>query len=812
MNLTTAWTSLRSHDTQVQAYRSTKRFNVIPAGRRCLSEGTLVCTPFGPKRIETLKPGDSVIGYDNGPQVTTITEVHNNGIQKVYPLSHSNTVYLNATEDHKLYMCNEKYIYQDTGPGYSKRPIKEIRKDTRVRKAYCTYLIQGGNKTVPNTYILGAMLGNRHCRENGLGEGNRQKNLNISSPDKNVPEKIASILKCTYHKHSEDNYVYSIIYGLGIIDQIPFYKEWSHNRYSYQKKALWKEVNTWDKQSALAFLAGVLDTGGGLDITNNRLVLYIFLQAKSVIECCSRIIFKYFQEKPNWDTRDKYKNGQIHVISISQNLTIKRILEELFPYLVSEKYKKDLSFLPIRQLLPDTIGFKIKEPKYQKTYDITVGNTTNLYILHHGGIVTSNSGKTEIIGKRKQVLRFLLCHDKRFPHFYSNYPDPKFFIGAPTRDQVKRIYWNDIKKLVPLKFLAKPPNESNLILTGKNGAELHLLGLDKPERIEGSPWDHGVVDEIGNVKPTAWQENIRPALSDRRGGCDFIGVPEGRNHYYKMAQKAKADKTGEWGYYHWISADILPPEEIEAARQDLDELVYQQEYEASFINFSGMAYYNYDEKLHVGDYHPFYQPTKPLVLCFDFNVAPGVAVILQELGPETFKIPIGRSITVVIDEVYIPKNSTTPRVCAKILEKYPQHPGAIICYGDATGGSKGSAKVRGSDWDLIKEELIPYYGNRIYFNVPKENPLERSRVNSLNSRLKSASGAVRLLIDQRCKYLQLDLEGVRVIEGSAGEIDKKKDKELTHISDALGYYTAKEFPVFKYWSAEDINEAMRQAT
>ena len=137
------------------------------------------------------------------------------------------------------------------------------------------------------------------------------------------------------------------------------------------------------------------------------------------------------------------------------------------------------------------------------------------------------SGKTEIIGKRKQILRFMLCHDRRYPQFHSHYEDPKYFIGAPTRDQVKRIYWNDVKSLVPVAFLAKPPNESNLILTGKNGAELHLLGLDKPERIEGSPWDHGVVDEIGNVKKNAWQANIRPALSDRKGGCDFIGVPEG---------------------------------------------------------------------------------------------------------------------------------------------------------------------------------------------------------------------------------------------------------------------------------------------
>ena len=421
------------------------------------------------------------------------------------------------------------------------------------------------------------------------------------------------------------------------------------------------------------------------------------------------------------------------------------------------------------------------------------------------------SGKTEIIGKRKQVLRFLLCHDKRYPQFYSHYADPKFFIAAPTRDQVKGIYWNDVKRLIPRSFLAKPPNESNLILYGKNGASLHLLGLDRPERIEGMPWDHGVIDEIGNVKEGAWQANIRPALSDRRGGCDFIGVPEGRNHYYDLAKKAEHDETGDWGYFHWISAEILPPEEILAAKSDMDDLTYQQEYEASFVNFTGMAYYNFNSDINVGEYAKLYNPERPLILCFDFNVSPGIALICQELGADVFKIPLGKTVTVVLKEVYLPTNSNTIRVCKKIIQDWKYHKGNVLCYGDATGGSKGSAKVRGSDWDLIREELTPYFGNRLYFNVPKANPRERQRVNAVNSRLKSATNEVKLLVDKSCKKLIVDFEGVRVIEGSAGEIDKKSDSKLTHLSDSLGYYIWKEFPVFKWWNADDINKAMGRA-
>jgi hypothetical protein len=40
-----------------------------------------------------------------------------------------------------------------------------------------------------------------------------------------------------------------------------------------------------------------------------------------------------------------------------------------------------------------------------------------------------------------------------------------------------------------------------------------------------------------------------------------------------------------------------------------------------------------------------------------------------------------------------------------------------------------------------------------------------------------------------------DLEGVRLLKGGSGEIDKAADPDLTHISDGPGYYIAKEFPI-----------------
>ncbi len=390
------------------------------------------------------------------------------------------------------------------------------------------------------------------------------------------------------------------------------------------------------------------------------------------------------------------------------------------------------------------------------------------------------SGKTEI-AKRKLVTRAFRGTD---------FEDPRFFAAAPTRDQAKAIYWADLKAMIPRQLMARSPSETELSIQLVTGAELWVVGMDRPERIEGRPWDGGILDEFGNMKPGAWGENVRPALSDRRGWCDLIGVPEGRNHYYDIAKYAQGDDP-DWAFWTWFSADILPPEEIAAARRQLDELVFQQEYEASFINFSGRAYYPFVEATHTAPLA--YDPNATLAFCFDFNVEPGVAAVCQEQ-----KLPNGLDGTGVIGEVWIPRNSNTPAVCRKLIADWGEHVGRVVCYGDATGGSRGSAKVDGSDWDLIKKELRPHFGDRLGFKVKSANPAERARINAVNSRLKSAVGEVRLMVDPtKAPHVIRDLEGVTLLEGGSGELDKKKSAELTHISDGLGYYVEHDFPVVK---------------
>lgn len=399
------------------------------------------------------------------------------------------------------------------------------------------------------------------------------------------------------------------------------------------------------------------------------------------------------------------------------------------------------------------------------------------------------SGKTELAKRRliKQAIS------------YCDGMEGRFIFSAPTHSQARDIYWSDIKAMVPniaLKTPKKPwksISESACTMILWSGAKIIVAGMDKPERIEGPPIIHIVLDEFGNMKEKVWVEHVRPALSTigMMGSAHIIGVPEGRNHYYHIAKQAqinmkKSDKWEDsWSYFHWPSSDVLPDAEIKAAKRDLDELTYRQEYEASFVNFTGRAYHAFDEFENVKLNLP-YDKQGSLVFCFDFNVEPGTATILQEHD-------IG---TCVIGEVYIPRNSNTEKVCSKLISMYGKHEGSVLCYGDATGGARGSAKVTGSDWAIIYNRLHPVFGDRLFIRVGKSNPRERDRLNAVNSRCKNVFGERRLFVDSvKCPKTREDFEGTILLEGGSGEIDKRHDPMKSHLTDGIGYYIIRRWPV-----------------
>lgn len=401
------------------------------------------------------------------------------------------------------------------------------------------------------------------------------------------------------------------------------------------------------------------------------------------------------------------------------------------------------------------------------------------------------SGKSER-AKRRHVRKALS---------FTAFPDGWFVFAAPTHLQAKRIFWNDIKAFTPKDLIVGKPSESELAIKLWNGATMQVMGMDQPSRIEGPPLDDILLDEFGNMKKEVWTEHIRPALStpDRLGTADFIGVPEGRNHYYELWLDAQANRTGQWGAWHWLSEEILDSEEIAIAKSELDERTYKQEYEGSFESFEGVVYYAFSRD-NVVERLP-YDPDEDLHLCFDFNISPGTATAIQEHAPSKIsklntKQKLTALLTCIIDEIYLAKNSNTILICRNVVDRFGKHKGQVFLHGDATGGAGGSAKVMGSDWDLIEKTLRPVFGDRLRNRVPSENPRERVRINAVNSRTKSTDETIGLLVDPKCRQTIKDFEGTP--SDGAGGINKKIAPTLSHLTDGIGYFIHYKYPIKRH--------------
>lgn len=157
------------------------------------------------------------------------------------------------------------------------------------------------------------------------------------------------------------------------------------------------------------------------------------------------------------------------------------------------------------------------------------------------------------------------------------------FYVAPTQGQARDIMWQVL--LEKGNAVIKSSHINNLQVTLINGATISLKGADRPETMRGVSLKYLVMDEYADMKPEVWEQILRPALADQKGGALFIGTPMGRNHFYdlyKYAEDEEGDDT--WNAWHFTSYDnpLLDAKEIDAAKKSMSSFAFRQEFMASF--------------------------------------------------------------------------------------------------------------------------------------------------------------------------------------------------------------------------------------
>jgi len=389
---------------------------------------------------------------------------------------------------------------------------------------------------------------------------------------------------------------------------------------------------------------------------------------------------------------------------------------------------------------------------------------------------------------RKTLISMAKLENRALEDYLKYNDNRRYFHAAPTRQQAKDIFWEKLKKNTKI-FWTRQPSETELTVFLLNKIEIHVVGLDKPERIEGREWHGGHITEFGNIKSGAWEENIRPLFADTNGFCYIDGVPEGRNHYYdralyaaggvipktvpKQGGYAENPTDSEWAFYTWFSSDVLTESEIISAKNDLDERTFRQEYEGSFESIEGRAYYNFSkENLKMCKYNE----NETVHIGMDFNVNPMTAVFGHIFSDEYHQF----------GEAYL-KNSNTFEMARHITELFPIN--KVIIYPDSTGRAMESNATE-SDLQILKNKGF-------YICANSTNPYVKDRINAVNSLICSMDGKRRYFVNPKtCPKTINDLNKVERLPD--GRENKKQEQQgLVHISSALGYLVSYNFPFVK---------------
>jgi predicted phage terminase large subunit-like protein len=160
-------------------------------------------------------------------------------------------------------------------------------------------------------------------------------------------------------------------------------------------------------------------------------------------------------------------------------------------------------------------------------------------------------------------------------------PGEVWYIGL-TQGNARDVLWGLLHELA--RPIIKSSHVNNLQINLINGSRISLKGSDRPDTMRGSSLKLAVLDEAAFMKPSVWEEIIRPALADQKGKAVFIGTPEGRNWFYELYVYAEMSGDKDWAAYHFTSYDneLLDPEEIDAAKKSMSSMIFNQEFMASF--------------------------------------------------------------------------------------------------------------------------------------------------------------------------------------------------------------------------------------
>lgn len=159
---------------------------------------------------------------------------------------------------------------------------------------------------------------------------------------------------------------------------------------------------------------------------------------------------------------------------------------------------------------------------------------------------------------------------------------------APTYKMMSDVWRETYNTVFPVARRVSSQEHRLELITG---GVIDMWSLDTPDAPRGRKYRRVVIDEAAMVPhlQEAWQASIRPTLTDYQGDAWFTSTPKGANFFRTVWQYGQDPTREEWASWQMPTTanPFIKAGEVEAARQELPERVFAQEYLATFLEDAG---------------------------------------------------------------------------------------------------------------------------------------------------------------------------------------------------------------------------------
>jgi len=142
--------------------------------------------------------------------------------------------------------------------------------------------------------------------------------------------------------------------------------------------------------------------------------------------------------------------------------------------------------------------------------------------------------------------------------------------------KLAKTFFEKLTQVIPFEN-----NKSDLIITFPTKGSVEFFTGERLDNLRGRKFHFVVIDEasfIPNLED-GWLNSIRPTLTDYKGRALFVSTPKGKNYFYSLFMNGGQD----WEAFKFSTYDnpYIDKDEIDDARRQLPEAVFEQEYMAN---------------------------------------------------------------------------------------------------------------------------------------------------------------------------------------------------------------------------------------